>query len=213
MCSGRVDLRFVLRAFSKGLDGVFIGGCHLNECNYITHGNFDALNMVMLCHKIMERIGLNPQRLRIEFMSGGEGNLFAEVVQDFGQQIKALGPLGRSEGLDLEELRFKLEAVERLVPYLKLVESRSLRPKSRSKEGYQEYYQTQEYDRLFETLVGDQLAISQILLLLQRKPHSTSDIAGKLGLNPSEVSQHMKTSSRQGLVRYDLESKRYRVSQ
>ena len=51
MCSGRVDLAFVLRAFSKGVDGVFIGGCHLNECNYITHGNYHALNMVLLCQK------------------------------------------------------------------------------------------------------------------------------------------------------------------
>ena len=48
MCSGRVDLAFVLRAFSKGMDGVFIGACHLNECNYITHGNYHALNMVLL---------------------------------------------------------------------------------------------------------------------------------------------------------------------
>ena len=62
MCSGRVDLAFVLRAFSNGMDGVFIGGCRLNECNYITHGNYDALNMLLLCRKIMEHIGLNPER-------------------------------------------------------------------------------------------------------------------------------------------------------
>jgi F420-non-reducing hydrogenase iron-sulfur subunit len=53
MCTGRVDMEFVLRAFSNGTDGVFIGGCHLNECNYITHGNYDALHMVLLCKKIM----------------------------------------------------------------------------------------------------------------------------------------------------------------
>ena len=51
MCSGRVDLEFVLRAFSNGMDGVFIGGCRLNECNYITHGNYHALNMVLLFKK------------------------------------------------------------------------------------------------------------------------------------------------------------------
>ena len=51
MCSGRVDLEFVLRAFSNGMDGVFIGGCRLNECNYITHGNYHALTMVLLCRK------------------------------------------------------------------------------------------------------------------------------------------------------------------
>ncbi|MBU0661725.1 hydrogenase iron-sulfur subunit, partial [Patescibacteria group bacterium] len=83
MCSGRVDLEFVLRAFSNGIDGVFIGGCRLNECNYITHGNYDALSMIYLCRKIMEHIGLNPERLRIAFMSGADGILLAEAVNDF----------------------------------------------------------------------------------------------------------------------------------
>jgi F420-non-reducing hydrogenase iron-sulfur subunit len=63
MCSGRVDLEFILRAFANGQDGVFIGGCRLDECNYITHGNYDALANVYICKKIMEHIGLNPDRL------------------------------------------------------------------------------------------------------------------------------------------------------
>src|SRR4030043_1839493 len=83
MCSGRVDLEFVLRAFSNGMDGVFIGGCRLNECNYITHGNYNALNMVLLCRKIMEQIGLNPDSIRTEFMYSAEGSRFAETVNDF----------------------------------------------------------------------------------------------------------------------------------
>jgi len=68
MCSGRVDLSFVLRAFSNGMDGVFIGGCHLNECHYITDGNHHAYSMVQICKKLMQHIGLNPERLRIEQM-------------------------------------------------------------------------------------------------------------------------------------------------
>ena len=102
MCSGRVDLEFVLRAFSNGMDGVFIGGCRLNECNYVTHGNYDALGMVLLCKKIMEQIGLNPERLRIGFMSSGEGILFVEAVNDFVKKVKELGPLGKGEGIDRE---------------------------------------------------------------------------------------------------------------
>ena len=95
MCSGRVDLEFILRAFSNGQDGVFIGGCRLNECNYITHGNYDALSNVYLCRKIMEHIGLNPERLRIEFMSGADGILLAEVTNDFTQKIKSWGRSAR----------------------------------------------------------------------------------------------------------------------
>ena len=120
MCSGRVDLEFVLRAFSNGMDGVFIGGCRLNECNYITHGNYDALNMVLLCRKIMEHIGLNPDRLRIEFMSSAEGILFAEVMREFGNKVNKLGPLGKAEGIDQNELESKLAEITKLVPYIKV---------------------------------------------------------------------------------------------
>ena len=95
MCSGRVDLVFVLKAFSNGMDGVFIGGCRLNECNYVTHGNYHALNMVLLFRKIMEHIGLNPERLKIEFMSGAEANLFVEAVNGFVKKVKAVRTTGR----------------------------------------------------------------------------------------------------------------------
>ena len=116
MCSGRVDLAFVLRAFSNGMDGVFIGGCRLKECNYVTHGNYNALNMVLLCRKIMEHIGLNPERLRIEFMSGGEGILFVDVINDFSKKVEALGPLGKGEGIDENELKTKIQEVVKAYP-------------------------------------------------------------------------------------------------
>ena len=212
MCSGRVDLRFVLRAFLKGMDGVFIGGCHLNECNYITHGNFDALNMILLCKKIMERIGLNPERLRIEFMSGGEGHLFAEVVNSFGKKIKEVGPLGQSEGLDKKTLQFRLEAVNQLVPYLKLVESQRMKASTKSEEAYRSFFSSEEVDRIFDELVGDKLAITHILLLLRDQPQSTGAISKKLSMTPSEVSKYIKSSSRQGLVRYDMDSKCYELA-
>ena len=126
MCSGRVDLEFVLRAFSNGMDGVFIGGCRLNECNYITHGNYHALTMVLLCRRIMEHIGLNPERLRIEFMSSAEGILFAELMSEFGNKVNKLGPLGKAEGIDQNELKSKLAEITKLVPYIKLVKNEKL---------------------------------------------------------------------------------------
>ena len=208
MCSGRVDLEFVLRAFSKGMDGVFIGGCRLNECNYITHGNYDALGMVLLCRKIMEHIGLNPERLRIEFMSAGEGIRFTEVTDDFVQRVKKLGPLGKGEGLDENGLKLKLEAATRLVPYIRLVERERLRAPTKSEEVYREFYSSDEVDRLFGELVLDKLAISQITSLLGERPLSTSEIAEVLGLTPSEASRHLGSSSRRGLIRYDERLKR-----
>ncbi len=115
MCSGRVDPVFVFRAFLKGADGVFIGGCWLGECHYVTEGNYKALEMTNLCKKLLSQIGLNPERLRIEWVSASEGIRFAEIMTKFTHQLKELGPLGISEGKDLGRLRQDLEAVERYV--------------------------------------------------------------------------------------------------
>ena len=212
MCSGRVDLDFILRAFSNGEDGVFIGGCRLDECNYITHGNYDALSNTYICKKIMEFIGLNPNRMRIQFMSGADGNLLAEVTDDFTRQIKTIGPIGKSEGIDPQSLKLKLDAAKRLVPYIRLVERERMRLPVKSKEAYQQFYTSEEFDRLFMELIGSKLAASQIMLLLREKPQSTGHIAERLGLSPSEISKHINTSSRHGLVRFDESIKCYALA-
>jgi F420-non-reducing hydrogenase iron-sulfur subunit len=154
MCSGRVDLEFVLRAFANGMDGVFIGGCRLNECNYITHGNYDALNMVLLCRKIMEHLGLNPQRLRVEFMSSGDGLLFAEVVDNFSKKVKSLGPLGKGEEIDPDELKSKLAEVRKLVPYIKIQKREKLASRLKNKAEYDDFFTSDEIDKLLSEVVA-----------------------------------------------------------
>ena len=212
MCSGRVDLEFILRAFSNGVDGVFIGGCRLDECNYITHGNYDALSNVLLCKKILDHIGLNPERLNIEFMSSGDGLLLAEMINNYCEKVAETGPLGISEGIEEKALAFKLEAVTQLIPYLKLVEREKLRVPIKSEEAYHDFFESEAVDRLFNELIIDKLAISQILLLLREKPLSTGEMAKALELNPSDVARHINSSSRHGLVRYDVKGKCYALA-
>jgi coenzyme F420-reducing hydrogenase delta subunit/ferredoxin len=154
MCSGRVDLEFVLRAFSNGTDGVFIGGCRLNECNYTTHGNYDALNMVLLCRRIMEHIGLNSERLRIAFMSSAEGNLFAEVMDEFGKKVNELGPLGTAEGIDQDVLKSKLAEIRKLVPYIKIVKNEKLASRLENPEECDQLFTRDEIDRLFSEVIA-----------------------------------------------------------
>ena len=154
MCSGRVDLEFVLRSFSNGMDGVFIGGCRLNECNYITHGNYHALNMVLLCRRIMEHIGLNPERLRIEFMSSAEGIRFAEVMSEFGNKVKELGPLGKREGIDQYELKSKLAEITKLVPYIKVVKNEKLASRLENPQEYDNLFTKDEIDKLLSEVVS-----------------------------------------------------------
>ena len=97
MCTGRVDLSFVLRAFQKGADGVIVGGCWLGECHYVTEGNYYALNMMHLCKKLLEYAGLESDRLRIEWISAAEGTRFAEIMNDFTGKLRELGPVGCSD--------------------------------------------------------------------------------------------------------------------
>ena len=154
MCSGRIDLEFVLRSFLNGMDGVFIGGCRLNECNYVTHGNYHALNMVLLCKRIMEHIGLNPERLKVQFMSAGDGNLFADTMNDFGNQVEEIGPLGKSEGLDENELKSKIQEIEKLIPYIKMVEREKLDSHLENEEEYDGLFSSDEIEKLFREVVS-----------------------------------------------------------
>ena len=149
-------MAFVLRAFSNGIDGVFIGGCHLNECNYITHGNYHALNMVLLFKKIMEHMGLNPERLRIQFMSGAEATLFVESVNDFVKKVKEIGPLGKGkgEGIDDNELKSRLREITKLVPYIKMVKNEKLGTRLENPEEYDKFFTKDEIDKLFSEVIS-----------------------------------------------------------
>jgi len=149
MCSGRVDLAFVLRAFADGMDGVFIAGCRLNECNYTTQGNYYALSMTLLCKKIMEQLGVDSNRLRIEFMSSADGIRFAQVVTDFSKQISELGPLGEKEGIEKDEVKQRLAQALRLVPYIKIAKKDKLTHRLASMEEYEKLYSKQEIEELF----------------------------------------------------------------
>jgi F420-non-reducing hydrogenase iron-sulfur subunit len=154
MCSGRVDLSFIFRAFSNGTDGVFIGGCHLNDCHYNTEGNYDALNVMHLCKKLLERVGVNPDRLRLEWVSAGEGIRFAEVMNDFGKEIKMLGPLGKSEGMDQNEVKSKIAEITKLVPYIKMVYHDKLASRLNTPEAYDGLFTHDEIDWLFREMVS-----------------------------------------------------------
>ncbi len=91
MCSGRVDPEFILNAFEKGADGVFIGGCHPGDCHYV-NGNLRTRRRVKMMKKLLEQMGVNPKRLRLEWISATEGAKFARVIKEFVEEIKELGP-------------------------------------------------------------------------------------------------------------------------
>jgi F420-non-reducing hydrogenase iron-sulfur subunit len=91
MCSGRVDPSFVLEALRKGVDGVLIAGCHPGDCHYQS-GNYKTNRRIKLLKKLLEELGIDPQRVRFEYVSASEGQKFATIVTEFVAEIKKLGP-------------------------------------------------------------------------------------------------------------------------
>jgi F420-non-reducing hydrogenase iron-sulfur subunit len=103
MCSGRVDPVFILTALAEGADGVLIGGCHPGDCHY-QEGNYKALRRYLLLRKILPEYGIEPERVRLEWVSASEGERFGRVVDEFTEQIRALGPLKLEESI-LESMK------------------------------------------------------------------------------------------------------------
>lgn len=95
MCSGRIEPSYLLRALELGADGVIVTGCHLGDCHYIA-GNEQAKKRVEMTTELLETMGVDPRRLRLEWISASEGARFASVMTDFVEEIKELGhsPLG-----------------------------------------------------------------------------------------------------------------------
>ena len=95
MCSGRVDVQFVLKAFAKGADGVLIGGCHPGDCHY-QEGNYKALRRYRMMKRLLRQMGIEEERLRLEWISAAEGDRVRVVINEMVAQLKALGPLCKS---------------------------------------------------------------------------------------------------------------------
>lgn len=150
MCSGRVDIKHILFAFLNGADGIFVGGCHINDCHYNPEGNYDALSMYNFCRKLLEHIGINPMRLRLEWVSAGEGIRFANIMNEFSREIEELGPLGKSEGLDNAELQLRIKKIIKLVPYFKLTKMKELALHTHDEDLYTKLYTSEEIDRLIK---------------------------------------------------------------
>ena len=91
MCSGRVHPTFILEAFRNGADGILVAGCHPGDCHYIS-GNHKAENRVLMLKKTLEQLGLEPERLRLEWVSASEGDRFAMVIKDMTKELTKLGP-------------------------------------------------------------------------------------------------------------------------
>ena len=101
-CSGRVAPELIMRAFDQGADGVLVLGCHLGECHY-DNGNHRTAKRMPVVHSLLSFVGLEPERLRLDWVSASEGERFSNIVEEFAESVRLLGPCQwRSKALQWE---------------------------------------------------------------------------------------------------------------
>jgi F420-non-reducing hydrogenase iron-sulfur subunit len=100
MCSGRIDPQFVLAAFANGADGVLIGGCHPGDCHY-QEGNYNCLRRARLLKRVLQQLGIEEERFRVEWISAAEGDRVRVVINDMVEKLRALGPLSMKKEMPL----------------------------------------------------------------------------------------------------------------
>jgi len=200
MCSGRVDPVLVLRAFSRGVDGVMVLGCHPGDCHYAT-GNYYARNRVKVLRWLLGLGGINPNRLVLDWVSAGEGERFANLVRGFSEQVMASGPLGPGEGLREDELEKRLAAARRVV------ESEAIRwlvgrEREMVDKGdvYGQPVNEEVLDALLESTVEREYLRSKLLLMTSGEPLSVKEMAGEVGVPPRWVLPHVVALEQAGLM-------------
>jgi len=97
MCSGRVEPRFILKAFEEGADGVMVCGCHPGDCHY-KEGNYKAARRMVMMGSLLKQFGIEEERFRLEWISASEGEKFAAVANEITESVRRLGPLGIKSG-------------------------------------------------------------------------------------------------------------------
>lgn len=205
-CSGRVDPIFIIEGFLKGADGIAVLGCHPGECHY-SIGNYEAINMAIGVRKLLDYCGINKERLLLDWVSASEGIRFRDLVEGFNVKIAGLGPLGKAEGTNADELRVALAVARRVVESEKF---RYIMGKQTEfmKEGnrYGERFTRQETDRALESTITEALIENRILLLLEEKPLSVKETAERINLFPFQVLRYISILRKKGAVAlFDIE--------
>jgi coenzyme F420-reducing hydrogenase delta subunit len=187
MCSGRVDPVFVVHAFEKGMDGVLVLGCHPGDCHYMT-GNYQAERKMKTIRKLLHKIGISDERFHLDWVSAAEGGRFARLVADFTEGVRALGPLGKSEG------RPKKELARSLATARNVLESQRLRwlvgrEMELTEDGnvYGEKVDAEEFDELVVRTMDDLLARERILNELQGVERSVRELSDSLSIGREEI--------------------------
>jgi F420-non-reducing hydrogenase iron-sulfur subunit len=200
MCSGRADPVIVVQSLMDRIDGVLVLGCHPGDCHYMT-GNLFAEKKMKLTGKLLDKAGICPDRVRLDWVSAAEGERFAGIVTDFTQKIQTLGPIGESECLDEQELTDRLSAVYNALAGEKLRWLAGSELKLQMDGNvYGEAIEEEKVLDVVEQNAQEEYTKNRILLMLEREPLSVRDVASRLQLCPADVLKYVVMMENAGTV-------------
>jgi len=202
MCSGRVDPEFIFKGLQVGIDGIIVMGCHPGDCHYLT-GNYEAETKFELVKLLLTRVNLDS-RILLEWVSASEGNRFAEIVSNFIEQIKKLGPSplsGDNPDIDLLE---KLKALERAAGGERLRALIARKRKITEEENvYGEKLSNEELDEIIPLAIDDEVIRQQILINLEKETLSIKDLSKLLKIDASKILEHIVSLKARNLIDFD----------
>jgi len=203
MCSGRIDPPIILETLAHGADGVLVMGCHPGDCHYI-EGNLYAERKIKMLKKLIAQTDLEPQRLRLEWVSASEGGRFAELVREFTSQITDLGPSPLAKNKPnptiLENILAAKHAAEEFRLRVLVGRERELVEKENV---YGEDVSQERFDKLLDEAVDAEYSRNRIHVALEKEPLSVKDLSKHLGLEPQIVLRHIVAMRRKGILRID----------
>jgi F420-non-reducing hydrogenase iron-sulfur subunit len=195
MCSGRVDPVFIPKAFLAGYDGVMILGCHPGDCHYLT-GNYQAEKKINLTRKLLNMAGIDSERLLLDWVSAGEGERFSQVVRQFIEKIRTLGPFP----LD-QEMKGKLKAVRASLEGEKIRWMVGKGPELMEMENvYKERVPKERLEELIEATIRDELVKNRIVQLVEIKPITATEISKTLNLKLKDTLSYLVSLVGEGKI-------------
>jgi len=201
MCSGRIDPAIVIEMFIHGYDGVFIGGCHLGDCHY-EKGNYHAEKKGLITTKLLEKVGIEPERFRIEWISASEGQKFADTVSEVVKTIRELGknPI-YADGQQNLELLTRLYVARNVAKdfRLRVIVGREMDLLDRG-DAFQRPVSEDKLHQFYDRIIDMEFMRQQILLTTIDEPVSVKDIATFIDEPSYMVLRHITTLLDRGLL-------------
>lgn len=204
MCTGRVDPAIIARTLKKGLDGLLIVGCYFGDCHYIS-GNYQAKVKIDTTRRLLKHIGVNEERVSFRQCSSGEASVFVEIVSEFDEKIRDLGPIGHgSDPLKAPEIFQKLEAAEAVLAGEKmrwLIGKKTEFLESGNKYG--EIFTEHEFNRAIDMIILEETEVQEILAKLKEGAQSVKNLARALAIPAERVFRYITALNRKEMVKLD----------